>query len=609
MKKVIVWVMVFALAVSGGAYMGLRTPAAIVTATAIPDFDDSLSTAYETGSETTIQYEMDEENEKYDINVLYRFTATADYRYRIHVGGIVDDQDTYVNVSVIDADLNEYASFSTCGWDPENETVSYQTTADFQVELLGGRTYYVMLTSMSHEYKGAYAGTYDFCMAEEGEMNTGTISEEEVSVQVSADQTVYKKVRVEQSGWYELGIRREEESETGEDGIWMDVYDAEGNPVAVNEGKCYLEEGTEYDVLIRMAEDAPGATETVYLNIQNVKAATVSKETECTWVNSTSCEFTAEETEQVIIYSHSVSADPRITVLRDGEEITGNEDYPWGGTENEKDFGVVCPVEKGQTYTFLMDDHEKSGDKVKVYVETWRDPDAPETPAPSTTDEPSTPGSAEPTPEPSEKPSPEPDTVPTRKPGVSPSVTPEATAKPGIKPTLKPSVKPSPKPDKEPTEKPGISPAVTPEATAEPGIVPSAKPTPVPDRKPISTSEAVAPLPQVSLAPTIAPVSQLPTSPATADIGKIPSIKLKQKKQAVTVSWKKVAGAYGYQICYSTSKKWKNRKQKLTRKTKLTIKKLKTKKTYYFRVRAYRMNGTKKEYGAWSKTGKITIKK
>ncbi|MCI9536790.1 MAG: hypothetical protein HFG35_00675, partial [Eubacterium sp.] len=51
------------------------------------------------------------------------------------------------------------------------------------------------------------------------------------------------------------------------------------------------------------------------------------------------------------------------------------------------------------------------------------------------------------------------------------------------------------------------------------------------------------------------------------------------------------------------------KKQKLVSKNKAVIKKLKKKKTYYFRVRAYRLEGTKKVYGAWSNMKKIKIKK
>ena len=90
---------------------------------------------------------------------------------------------------------------------------------------------------------------------------------------------------------------------------------------------------------------------------------------------------------------------------------------------------------------------------------------------------------------------------------------------------------------------------------------------------------------------------------------KVVSVKLKQKKRTVTVSWKKVKITAGYQICYSTSKKWKGRKQKLSRKNKVTVKNLKKKKTYYFRVRAYWFDDEREVYGAWSKTKKITMKK
>ena len=97
--------------------------------------------------------------------------------------------------------------------------------------------------------------------------------------------------------------------------------------------------------------------------------------------------------------------------------------------------------------------------------------------------------------------------------------------------------------------------------------------------------------------------------PVKATVGKVSSLKLKQKKSTVTASWKKTAGVKGYQICYSTSKKWKGKKQKLISKNKAVIKKLNKRKTYYFRVRAYRVEGTKKLYGAWSSVKKIKIKK
>ena len=83
----------------------------------------------------------------------------------------------------------------------------------------------------------------------------------------------------------------------------------------------------------------------------------------------------------------------------------------------------------------------------------------------------------------------------------------------------------------------------------------------------------------------------------------------KSKTCKVTLSWKKVTGAKGYQIQYALNKKFKKKKNIQTKKTKYTIKKLKKKKTYYIRVRAYKMNGKKKVYGKWSTVKKVKIKK
>lgn len=82
-----------------------------------------------------------------------------------------------------------------------------------------------------------------------------------------------------------------------------------------------------------------------------------------------------------------------------------------------------------------------------------------------------------------------------------------------------------------------------------------------------------------------------------------------KKEKSVTLSWKKVSCAKGYQIQYAINKKFKKKKSKMTSKTSTTIRKLKKKKTYYFRIRAYKLDDNKKVYGKWSKVKKVKIKK
>ncbi|MBR1873283.1 MAG: fibronectin type III domain-containing protein, partial [Eubacterium sp.] len=76
----------------------------------------------------------------------------------------------------------------------------------------------------------------------------------------------------------------------------------------------------------------------------------------------------------------------------------------------------------------------------------------------------------------------------------------------------------------------------------------------------------------------------------------------------LTVKVAKVSDADGYEVQYSTSSKFtaKTTKKVSMKKTKTTIKKLKKKKTYYVRVRAYKTVNGKKVYSDWSSVKKVS---
>ena len=84
-----------------------------------------------------------------------------------------------------------------------------------------------------------------------------------------------------------------------------------------------------------------------------------------------------------------------------------------------------------------------------------------------------------------------------------------------------------------------------------------------------------------------------------------------QAGRKAKISYKKITGAKGYEILYCTSKKFtkKSTKKINTKKTTYTIKKLKKGKTYYFKVRAYKLDKkNEKVYGPYSKVKKLSIK-
>ena len=82
------------------------------------------------------------------------------------------------------------------------------------------------------------------------------------------------------------------------------------------------------------------------------------------------------------------------------------------------------------------------------------------------------------------------------------------------------------------------------------------------------------------------------------------------RKKKVKLSWSVQTDVSGYQIQYARNKKFtKSEKSILKRKNKITIKELRKRKTYYFRVRAYKKCEGEILYGKWSKVKKIKVKK
>ena len=93
--------------------------------------------------------------------------------------------------------------------------------------------------------------------------------------------------------------------------------------------------------------------------------------------------------------------------------------------------------------------------------------------------------------------------------------------------------------------------------------------------------------------------------------------KIKPKRKGFIVNWKKQSAQIsGYELAYSTSSNFRDRKAKLATisksKTRKTVGGLKKRKRYYVRIRTYKnvsLNGTTtKLYSSWSPSKKITTK-
>lgn len=105
------------------------------------------------------------------------------------------------------------------------------------------------------------------------------------------------------------------------------------------------------------------------------------------------------------------------------------------------------------------------------------------------------------------------------------------------------------------------------------------------------------------------------TKPAVKPVKKVTvkkqTVKVKAGKKKLTVTWKKDKNVSGYQIKIATKKNFKGAKTytvKSYKTYKKVIKKLKAKKKYFVKVRAYKTVGKSKVYGAYSAVRSCKVK-
>ena len=99
---------------------------------------------------------------------------------------------------------------------------------------------------------------------------------------------------------------------------------------------------------------------------------------------------------------------------------------------------------------------------------------------------------------------------------------------------------------------------------------------------------------------------------AASKPGKVKLSKVSADGSRITVKFKKVSGADGYQVSVSASSKFKKAENYTLEQGKkstitYTTSELKSGK-YYVRVRAYKADGSKNVYGSWSAKKKVTLK-
>ena len=382
-----------------------------------------------------------------------------------------------------------------------------------------------------------------------------------------------------------------------------------------------------------------------------------------------------EGTQKIGIMAFEMQSNPESVIVPASVDYIGEQAFGWMGKKLKSIyFKGDMPVFEENSYSnvfsnttttaYYPDDNStwKRSSLPGVSSVTWKTwivpgtptvtPTTKPTPKPTAAPSPTVTPTAKPTPKPTAAPSPT--VTPTTKPTPKPTVTPTPTVKPTAIPTAKPTAKPRPTvtPGPTATPKPTAAPSPTETPAPKPTVAPTAKPTAVPTpavltgkftvtfSKTSYTYNGKKQTPKVTVTYkgktvsskyyTVSYKNNKNVGNASVTVtgkGKYKACsgkasfkiilkpgnisELKAGKKSASVKWSKISGAAGYQLQYSTSKKFsKSKTVKIsgTAKNKQTIKSLSSQKTYYVRIRAYKTINGKKWYGAWSKSKKCCVK-
>ena len=151
----------------------------------------------------------------------------------------------------------------------------------------------------------------------------------------------------------------------------------------------------------------------------------------------------------------------------------------------------------------------------------------------------------------------------------------------------------------------------TPAASNKPGTsnTPAASNAPAATKKPSSSNT-----PSATKKPSASSDTQDASSETSTKASAPKAVKglriVNQKPLKLIITWLSETTVKGYEVQYAMDKKFtRSLKKKTVKTTYCTVKKVKRSKTYFVRVRAYKLQGTKKIYSKWTKVKKIKVKK
>lgn len=310
--------------------------------------------------EITFEYEYDEEAAEDDSDgkvfyngfPVFKFAAPESAAYTVSITDVKSDADVFINLSVVDDNLEDLVSADN--YDRAMNGLTDSVTAD--VQLQESRQCYILIeTAPGNESVQKYTGSLKLTLsrAAEGKKPPQLSVDESVRLKVAEEEQVCAVFTPQETGYYRFDTSIVNSRTAGGYSLVSSVTGQDKLDIELTEGICLLEQGKEYYVWVAVYETGRKSSR-VKLSCAAMNRETVREKGEVHIKGDTVIEYLPVESGNIAVYSVT-DGDPKAIIYeKAGFPLRTDDDTETSLSDNPDDFAVVFTVESGGAYRICV---------------------------------------------------------------------------------------------------------------------------------------------------------------------------------------------------------------------------------------------------------------
>lgn len=283
---------------------------------------------------------------------LYKFTPEESTGYTISISDIKCDEAVSLEMSVMDQNLEDYASAENYDGDTDSLTDSFYAETSLQASQL---CYILIESSPDDESVKKYSGSFKLSVAKtpEEEGPPEILAGESVTLNVGTSVQAAAVFNPPETGYYRFSTSIDPALKSSGYSMISSVTGPGRQTIGVTDGICRLEKGKEYFVWVSVYETSRKKTE-VILSCTGMDTVNTSEKGAVHLTGDTVIKYRPSEAGNIAVYSVS-DGDPKALIYeKTGFPLRTDDDTEASLSGNTDDFALAFSTANDGTYMICV---------------------------------------------------------------------------------------------------------------------------------------------------------------------------------------------------------------------------------------------------------------